>query len=183
MALDRRRVATIITVLVLGAVLVWTVRREAPEPPQPEDLIWALIEAAQAGDVETYLDCFGGALRTQLDNTVFEMTPTGFSKYLRSSSDPLTGVAVYDVEVTDSDRATLTVEYVYRDATERQRMQLELFRGGWKIVDLDRSKRAKPLIPYGAPAAPMPEPEPTESPTDVEASGEQQMLPPGENER
>ena len=181
MALDRRRIATIVTVLVLGAVLVWTTRREAPEPPQPEDLIWALIEAAQTGEAEAYLGCFGGGLRTQLDNTVQEMTPTGFSEYLRSSSDPLTGVAVYDVEVTNSDRANLTVEYVYRDATERQRMQLELFKGEWKIVDLDRSKRAKPLIPYGAPAAPMPEP--TETPTDVEAIGEQQTLPPRENER
>jgi hypothetical protein len=163
MAVDRRHVATIATVLVLGVVLVWTMRREAPEPPQPEDLIWTLIEAAQTGDVEIYLSCFGGALRTQLDNTVLEMTPTGFSGYLQTSSSPLTGVAVYDVEVTGSDGASLTVEYVYRDATERQNMSLDMAKGGWKIVDLDRSKRAKPLIPYGSPAAPMPEPEPTEA--------------------
>jgi hypothetical protein len=165
MAVDRRHVATIVTILVLGAVLIFTMRREPPEPPEPEDLIWTLIEAAQTGDATTYLGCFDGKLRTDLDHTVSELTADGFADYLRSSSDPLTGVAVYDVEVTDGDRASLTVEYVYRDATERQRMQLELVKDDWKIVDLDRSKRAKPLIPYGAPAAPMPEPEPTETPT------------------
>jgi len=161
MAVDRRRAATIITVLVIAAALIWALRREAPEPPPPEDLIWSLIEAAQAGDVEAYLGCFGGELRTRLDHTVVELTPGGFSDYLRSSSDPLTGVAVYDVEVAEG-RGSLTVEYVYRDVTERQRMQLERARSGWRIVDLDPSRRAKPLIPYGAPAAPMPDEAPAE---------------------
>jgi hypothetical protein len=162
MDVDRRTAATIVTVVIIATVILWT-SRDVPEPPRPENLIWTVIEAAQSGDVDTYLDCFAGDLRTQLDHTVLELTPAGFSDYLRSSSEPLTGVAVYDVVVGDDDGASLTVEYVYRDATERQGMRLDLGRGGWKIVDLDRSKRAKPLIPYGSPAAPMPEPEPTDS--------------------
>jgi hypothetical protein len=43
-------------------------------------------------------------------------------------------------------------------------MELVLANGGWRIADLERSRRAKPLIPYGAPAA-EPPPEPTETPT------------------
>lgn len=163
MPADRRRLATILALVVVAAVLVFALRGRQSEPPRPEDLIWRLVEAAQGGDIDTYLGCFGGALRGRLDAIVLEMTPGGFADYLRSSSEPLTGVAVYDVEVAPDDRASLTVEYVYRDATERQRISLALGRGGWAITDLEGSRRAKPLIPYGAPAAPMPEPieEPT----------------------
>jgi hypothetical protein len=156
--MDRRRIATIVTLVILGVIVLFAVRGRDREPPEPEGLVWTLIEAAQEGDVDTYLACFDGDLRQQLEATALEMSRDGFGEYLRSSSDPLTGVAVYDVELLQQDRASLTVEYVYRDATERQRVELTLVRGAWTITGLEKSKRAKPLIPYGAPAAPMPEP-------------------------
>jgi hypothetical protein len=156
--MDRRRVATVLAVVVTLAILMWAVRGRRQQVPPPEDVVWELVAASQAGDVERYLGCFNGRLQDQLSATVAELPGEGFSDYLRSSSQLLTGVAVYDVERPQPGRATLTVEYVYRDATERQRMELELKRGAWSISDLERSKRAKPLIPYGAPAAPMPEP-------------------------
>jgi hypothetical protein len=108
--------------------------------------------------VERYLGCFAADLRQRLEATAAEMSTERFSEYLRSSSQLLTGVAVYDVKQAQPGRASLTVEYVYRDATERQRLQLVLARDSWTITDLEPSRRSKPLIPYGAPAAPMPEP-------------------------
>lgn len=153
---DRRRLATFLTLIVVGLALLWAVRGRDREPSEPKDVVWVLIEAAQARDVDRYLGCFGGDIRRQLGATVLELTPDGFADYLRSSVEPLTGVAVYDVDRPQPGRAVLTVEYVYRDATERQRLQLELSGASWRITGLERSKRAKPLIPYGQPAAPMP---------------------------
>jgi hypothetical protein len=163
MATDKNRAATLVTIVIVAAVLLWALVGRRPEPPEPATVIWTMIEAAQAGEVEPYLECFGGELAERLKATATEMSADGFSEYLRSSSDLLTGVAVYDVDKDDGGGASLIVEYVYRDATERQRMQLELARGRWTITELERSRRAKPLIPYGAPAAPMPEPTEEES--------------------
>jgi hypothetical protein len=163
LATDKSRVATIVTIVIVAAVLLWALIGRRTEPPEPNTVIWTMIEAAQAGEVAPYLECFSGELAQRLEATATEMSIEGFSEYLRSSSELLTGVAVYDVEQDDSGGASLTVEYVYRDATERQRMQLELARGRWTITELERSRRAKPLIPYGAPAAPMPEPTEEES--------------------
>ena len=154
--MDHRRIATVLTVLVLVAILLWAVRGRQREEVAPENLVWTLVEAIQKGDVDRYLGCFSGDLRRQLENYVSELSPQGFADYLRSSAAPLTGVAVYDVVRSEPGRAALTVEYVYRDATERQRMELAQNRGEWTISGLEPSKRAKPLIPYGAPAAPMP---------------------------
>ena len=154
---DRRRLATIVSLAVMGLALLWAVRGTDREEPEPNDVVWVLIEAAQTGDVDLYLGCFGGDLRDQLEATVGELSRDGFADYLRSSSEPLTGVAVYDVEQSQPGRAALTVEYVYRDATERQQLRLELSGSSWSITGLERSKRAKPLIPYGQPAAPMPD--------------------------
>jgi hypothetical protein len=163
MTTDKSRVATVVTVLIVATVLLWAVIGRRQEAPEPGSVVWTMIEAAQAGEVERYLDCFAAGLRQRLEATAAEMSTDGFSEYLRSSSQLLTGVAVYDVEQPQPGRASLTVEYVYRDATERQQMQLELARGSWTITDLERSRRSKPLIPYGAPAAPMPEPAEGES--------------------
>jgi len=168
---DRRRLATFVTLAVMGLALLWAVRGRDRETPEPNDVVWVLIDAAQAGDVDRYLGCFGGDLRNQLEATVGELSRDGFADYLRSSSEPLTGVAVYDVDQPQAGRAALTVEYVYRDATERQELQLELSGASWKITALERSKRAKPLIPYGQPAAPMPagiEDDSDSKPTDEE---------------
>ena len=110
-----------------------------------------MVDASKARDVASYLDCFGGDLRTRLDASVREMGESGFADYLGRRVEELKGVALYDVEVAPSGGAALTVEYVFANEKELQRLHLEEDRGGWRITAADASRREKSLIPYGTP--------------------------------
>ena len=61
-------------------------------------------------------------------------------------------VALYDVERAPTGGAAVTVEYVFANEKELQRLHLEPSRGGgWRITAADASRREKSLIPYGTP--------------------------------
>ena len=94
----------------------------------------------------------GRDLRTRLDATVRELGETGFADYLGQRVEELMGVALYDVERPPTGGAAVTVEYVFANEKEMQRLHLEEARGGgWRITAADASRREKSLIPYGTP--------------------------------
>jgi hypothetical protein len=121
------------------------------EEDQPQSVVWRMVDASKARDVGGYLDCFAGDLRTRLDATVRELGETGFADYLGQRVEELKGVALYDVERAPAGGAAVTVEYVYANEKEMQRLHLEEGRGGWRITAADASRREKSLIPYGTP--------------------------------
>ncbi|HIE52353.1 MAG TPA: hypothetical protein EYP85_11390 [Armatimonadetes bacterium] len=151
--------AGVVTIFVLAAV-VWYIRTPGPaskpqKEDQPEQIIWDMLDAARAGDVRAYLNCFSGELKTRLRQTVEEQGPRAFSQYLRRSQRGVMGVALSDVRRTSGDTVRVRVEYVYRDKNEVQMHRLRRERGRWKIVEVGSTQRIKTLIPYGTEAYPL----------------------------
>ena len=76
----------------------WIAPGISSAPAGPEDAIYGMLDAARAGDTQTYLDSFSGALRDQLVQVVKENAEPSFAAYLKSQNSAFQGVAV---SVTD----------------------------------------------------------------------------------
>jgi Na+-transporting NADH:ubiquinone oxidoreductase subunit NqrC len=152
---SKARIVTVAVVLALLAALAarkmgWRLP-EAKASEDPQDTIYAMLSAARAGDVKTYLAEFTGQMEASLRQSLAETTESGFAKYLRDSNAAIKGVAVSDpMKITDQE-AKVRVEYVYQDRNEAQTMYLEKGPNGWKIARADSDERIKTLIPYGTP--------------------------------
>jgi hypothetical protein len=152
---NRRSLATAAAIALAAAALWWARARQAPPAEtamtEPQSVVWKMVDASKARDVPAYLECFAGELRTRLDATVQQLGDDGFADYLARRVEELKGVALYDVERQSDGRASVTVEYVFADEKELQRLHLEEVRGRWVIADAEASRREKSLIPYGTP--------------------------------
>ncbi len=126
-----------------------TVRRA---PPNPEDGIYAMFDAARAGDAKAYLDCFSGPLRDQLAATARDDAAAGFKSYLLSQNAGVQGMAVTVTDRPSPDEARARLEYVYSDHNEVQNIRLKLEGGRWKIVNMDATQPVQPVVPYGTKA-------------------------------
>lgn len=156
----KKRLPAIITVVLIASALVFLTGRERwskmkwgqTSPASPEEVFWRMSDAAREGDVRAYLDCFGGALRQNLEKTASEMGETEFSRYLKKLNDEITGIAVSDLEQADQQTARLRVEFVSRGKSEAQRHNFRLIDGEWRIDGVEAAERINALIPYGASA-------------------------------
>ncbi|HKQ78868.1 MAG TPA: hypothetical protein VJ810_34535 [Blastocatellia bacterium] len=155
----KKRLPAIVTALLIAGALVFFAARQrlkTAEPAynaaNPESVIWRMSDAARAGDVGAYLNCFDGELRRNLEKTAAEMGERQFGEYLKRLNGEITGIAVSDLDLTGDAGAKLRVEFVYRGKNEAQRHYLTLRDGAWKIDRVDESERVKTLIPYGADA-------------------------------
>jgi hypothetical protein len=174
-ARSRRTLATVAAIALAAAALWWARSREQPSAggdvvasspsssqgaasaadsaeDEPQSVVWKMVDASKARDVRGYLDCFAGDLRTRLDASVRELGESGFADYLAQRVEELKGVALYDIERAPAGGASVTVEYVFANEKELQRLHLDPSRaGGWRITAADESRREKSLIPYGTP--------------------------------
>jgi hypothetical protein len=153
---NRRTLATAAAIVLAAAALWWARDRERPSlgstpESEPQSVVWQMVDASRARDVAGYLECFAGDLRTRLDATARQLGDDGFADYLAQRVAELKGVALYDVERPSDGRASVTVEYVFADEKELQRLHLEQARGRWVIAAAEASRREKSLIPYGTP--------------------------------
>jgi hypothetical protein len=162
---NRRTLATLVAVALAAAALWWARGRDLPRAGgggaassaaadaenEPQSVVWRMVDASKARDVAAYLACFAGDLRTRLDATARQLGDDGFADYLARRVEELKGVALYDVEREGATRASVTVEYVFADEKELQRLHLEEVRGRWVIAGAEESRREKSLIPYGTP--------------------------------
>ena len=158
--LTRERKTHIITIaaliLALAAALGqkqgWRWGSSAPkEPPSPQDAIYAMLDAARAGNVAAYLASYSGAMQASLQQSVRESGEAAFAKYLRDSNAAIKGVAVSDPQPSSDTEASVRVEYVYQERNEAQTMHLEKSGGAWKIARVESAERVKTLVPYGTP--------------------------------
>jgi len=164
--MSRRILKVVLTIAVLVAVLVvaalrthqwrvpasfqeWALFRTNPRAPNPEDAIYGMLDAARAGDVKAYLDCFSGPVRDQLVQAVRESTESTFSSYLIDQNAAFQGVAVSVVDRPSVEEARVRVEYVYGDRNEGQILSLKADSDRWKIVAIAGAEAIKTLIPYG----------------------------------
>lgn len=117
----------------------------------PQDAVYAMLDAARAGNVRAYLASYDGALQASLRQSAREMGDAAFAQYLRDSNAAIQGVAVEAPQQASAAEARLRVEYVYQDRNEAQTMLLRRVGGAWKIARVDGAERVKTLVPYGSP--------------------------------
>ena len=119
-------------------------------PADPEDGVYAMFDAARAGDAQAYLDCFSGPLREQLAATAKE--DAKFKEYLIRQNSAVQGMAVTATDRPNADEARVRVEYVYSDHNEVHQAHLKREGARWKIINLDGAQPVHPLVPYGTKA-------------------------------
>src|SRR5262249_3493213 len=150
-------IATIAALLLaLGVALVqkqgWLWRASAQtEPASPQDAVYAMLDAARAGNVAAYLASYTGSMAASLGQSVRESAVAGFGRYLRDSNAAIKGVAISDPQQTAGNAVSLRVEYVYEQRNEAQTVHLEKVNGAWKIARVEGAERIKTLVPYGTP--------------------------------
>jgi len=127
------------------------VRPAAKPDPTPQDAIYAMLDAARAGDVKSYLAAYTGQMQTSLKQSLAETGEQGFAKYLKESNAAIKGIAIMEPQVLTDREMKVRVEYVYQDRNEAQFMYLERGTAGWKIARVDGTERVKTLVPYGTP--------------------------------
>jgi hypothetical protein len=160
--MKNRRKVQIVTVLVLTVAAGIALGRKAgwrlPATPRaatteqsPQAAIYAMLDAARAGDVKAYLASYTGPMEAALRQTIAETTEPVFAKYLQESNTSIKGVAISDPQKITDEVKKVRVEYVYQDRNEAQMIYLERGPGGWKISRSDSDERVKTLVPYGTP--------------------------------
>jgi hypothetical protein len=153
MLMNKERLARSVTILILaialGAVVVRKTGLTQRSDPTPQDAIYAMLDAARAGDVKKYLTSYTGQMEQALQQARSESSD--FAKYLRDSNTALKGIAVIEPEALSDREVKTRVEYVYQDRNEVQFFYLEKSRDGWKISRVESAERIKTLVPYGTP--------------------------------
>ncbi len=145
-----RVLTAVVLTIALGAGLARKARRAQTEAADPQDAVYAMLQAARAGNVKAYLCSHTGKMEATLRRMLSETTEADFAARLRESNADIKGVAVSDTQVNGR-TASAKVEYVYQDRNEQQTVYLEKAPAGWKIARADNEDRIKTLIPYGTP--------------------------------
>jgi hypothetical protein len=154
-----QRKSQVVTLAALaGLALVAVVARRglfapgtANSGPSPQDAVYAMLDAARAGNVRAYLASYTGDMSRDLRRSVAESTEQAFAAYLRNSNAAIKGIAVSTPQFPTLREATVKIEYVYVDRNEAQTLYMAKERGRWKIARVDGSERVKTLVPYGTP--------------------------------
>ncbi len=161
--IDPKTIVTVAALLVVFAIALlranhwqipsswngWRALTARRAPSSPEDGIYAMFDAARAGDAQAYLDCFSGPLRDQLAATAREDASAKFKSYLLSQNSKVQGMAVTITDRPNPDEARVRLEYVYSDHNEIQNIRLRKEGSRWKIVDMDSAQPEQPVVPYG----------------------------------
>ena len=110
------RMITALLVTGLGLFVVVRQRGDAPViapvpvaaiVATPQDAVYAMLDAARAGEVAKYLDHYSGPLADSLRQSMSEQGEARFAQYLRQTNEPVKGIAKRDAIFMKGD---LTVE-------------------------------------------------------------------------
>ena len=146
----RTQIITLAALVVAGAIALARFPRSKP-PAGPADAVYAVMDAARAGNVKAYLECYAGGMRSSLEQAARESNEGAFARYLRETNATIKGMAVSEPQAAGDREASVRVEYVYQDRNEVQVMHLEKTERGWKITAVEGTARVKTLVPYGTP--------------------------------
>ena len=145
--MKKSRKAQATTLALLPAAAGFAIVRNMPSSSAgqgPQDTVYAMLNAAKAGDVKAYLASYTGQMEASLRQTLT-------ANYLKDSHAAIKGVAVSDPQKITDLEAKVRVEYIYQDRNEVQMVYLEEGPAGWKISRVDSDERVQTLIPYGTP--------------------------------
>jgi hypothetical protein len=180
----KKSLAFLIALLALAGAFWLGLRQQSPQPTQPtpanltnpsqpsqpqptqtsdstprpqEQIFSTMFDAAKVGDVQAYLNCFTGDLRTRLQKTVEEVGQAKFADYLkRTSSEPKAFVVrVSEIEAVSANEYKVPLEYVYADRNEVQIHRVTKVGSDWKISGVEQTQRIRTLIPYGTEVFPL----------------------------
>jgi hypothetical protein len=142
---NRKAQVATLALLVAAAGLALVRNRPSPSAAQePQNTIYAMLNAAKAGDVKAYLTSYAGQMEAALRQTLT-------ASYLKDSHAAIKGVAVSDPQKITDQEVKVRVEYIYLDRNEVQMVYLDKGPDGWKISRVDSDERIRTLIPYGTP--------------------------------
>ncbi len=158
--MSKARRAQIVTILTLavafgaGVVRKMSLRAsfatiDADRDRTPQEVVYAMLDAARAGDVVKYLAAYTGEMEQSLERAGSESAD--FAQYLRTSNMSIVGIAVNEAEVISESELQLRVEYVFRDRNEIQILHLSKTPAGWKISRVDAAEHIETKTPYGVP--------------------------------
>src|SRR3984893_10096649 len=139
--MKKSRKAQVATLALLLAVAGLALVRNRPSPSavqEPQDTVYAMLNAAKAGDVKAYLASYTGQMEASLRQTLT-------ANYLKDSHAAIKGVAVSDPQKITDLEAKVRVEYIYQDRNEVQMVYLEEGPAGWKISRVDSDERVQTL--------------------------------------
>jgi hypothetical protein len=160
--MTRARAAKLLTAAALaasfGLVALRTRRPAMPEGPPaaaraqtPGDAVYAMLEAARAGDVEAYLNTLAGDQADLAARTLRETGLAEFRAALQRSQRGVKGIALRELEDLGGERRRIHAEYVFEGRNEAQQIGLVRRGGGWKIESVAAASPVSPAVPYGAP--------------------------------
>jgi hypothetical protein len=154
--MNRQRLAQIITIAVLAVTVGIVIAKKGgladftrPADAKPQDTVFAMLDAAREGNVETYLAQYTGSMEQALRKVRSESPD--FARSIRESGAGIKGVAVLEPEMLSDQEVKARVEFVFEDRNEAQTMFLQKTRSGWKIARIESAERIKTLVPYGTP--------------------------------
>jgi len=142
-------------VLVVLAFVIFGGKRgeqRAAQRPAAQDTVVAMVQAAQNGDTDAYLDCFWGPLRTRLEQTSREMGRREFARHLERTASAIKGVVAHGEPEPKGADLKVQAEMVYEDKNEAQGFILTRRRGRWRISAMENPQRIETIIPYGSEA-------------------------------
>ena len=124
----------------------------------PEQCILRMFEAAERGDVMTYLDCFTGPEQQRLTRVLADRLRDDFASELMKTVATLKGRAVYQATagVNSGDQSFWVVERVYAQRMEKQLYQLLRKSDAWRINSVRNSETYQAEKKYGTPVVELP---------------------------
>jgi len=145
-----------VALALVAAAFLFRGRQRLPETP--EAAVTALFDAAGKGDDRAYLELVGGELSKSLENTRKELGAAAFRESLRRSNTGMKGLAVTRAADSPPGMVAMSVELVFADRIDRQRMILTETTAGWTITAIEAVRLVKPPVPYGTPVFEEPPP-------------------------
>jgi hypothetical protein len=156
--MTKERMAQIVTILILAAAASAAIVRKIDvgtsfaglvqrTEPTPQDAVYAMLDAARAGDVAKYAASHTGQMEQSLRRVISESGD--FAQYLRNSNAGIKGIAVAEPEVLSPQEVKVRVEYVFQDRNEIQFLYLDKTAAGWKISRVDSAERIETPVRYG----------------------------------
>ena len=111
--------------------------RETEREENPDDVLIAMVQAMERGDVQALKECFGGDLRRRLEDLLARDSAPWLSDWLRRRGSAVKGLAILDQEELSPDQVRVLTETVYNDRNTRQSFLLERESGSWRVVQSD----------------------------------------------
>lgn len=157
----KKTAAGVITALVVAVLVISAGLRSSRRMADatPEQCLDRMFEATKRGDVASYLDCFTGDLRGQLEAAAAKDGAPAFCEYLKQVAAPIKGRAIlhHKTEFSGPAEVRLVVDRVYEGRPwEFQTYRLQRESGQWRIAAVEPPQPHEPPVPYGTPVVTAP---------------------------